>query len=108
MRQLASRMLLVFTAFLLIGGCAALKKDYDETADWSAQKIFEEGKKELADKHYEDAIKYFEPTAPMPPRRNWKRPTPITNTRNRNRPSPLPTASSACTPLTRTWTTPGI
>ena len=60
MPHIASRLLIVFTALLLIGGCASLKKDYDETADWSAQKIFEEGKKELANKKYDKAIEYFE------------------------------------------------
>jgi outer membrane protein assembly factor BamD len=45
---------------LLIGGCGLLPDVKDETADWSAQKLYTEAKEALNDGSYEKAIKYFE------------------------------------------------
>ena len=54
MRSLA----IIFT--LLLGGCGLLPEAKDETAGWSAQKLYSEAKAAMADASYEKAIKYFE------------------------------------------------
>jgi outer membrane protein assembly factor BamD len=43
-----------------MGGCGLLPDVKDETADWSAQKLYTEAKEALNDGSYEKAIKYFE------------------------------------------------
>lgn len=49
----------VITA-LLMGGCSSLTKEYDETAGWSAQKIYSEAKDSLDTGAYDRAIKLYE------------------------------------------------
>ena len=44
----------------LIGGCGLLPEVKDETAGWSANKLYTEAKGALNDGSYEKAIKYFE------------------------------------------------
>ena len=46
-------------AAILLGGCAALIAD-DETAGWSAQKLYGEAKDAIAGKDYAKAVKYLE------------------------------------------------
>src|SRR3954471_17844000 len=43
---------------LLLGGCGL--SDFDETAGWSAQKLYTEAKTELSATNYVQAIKYYE------------------------------------------------
>ena len=43
-----------------MGGCGLLSKDADETAGWSAQKLYGEAKDAMAGKEWEKAIKYLE------------------------------------------------
>jgi outer membrane protein assembly factor BamD len=45
---------------LLLGACGLLPEVQDETAGWSAQKLYEEAKDASADGSYTDAIKYLE------------------------------------------------
>jgi len=47
-------------AALLLGGCGVFGEPKDETAGWSAQKLYTEAKALLADGGYEKAVKYFE------------------------------------------------
>jgi outer membrane protein assembly factor BamD len=49
-----------FAAALLLGGCGLLPEAQDETANWSAQKLYTEAKDAMAEGSYEKAIKYFE------------------------------------------------
>jgi outer membrane protein assembly factor BamD len=44
----------------LLGGCGLLPDVIDETANWSASKLYAEAKSSMADGAYEKAIKYFE------------------------------------------------
>jgi len=45
---------------LLLGGCGGAQEERDETAGWSAQKIYDEAKSEMQDGTYEAAIRLFE------------------------------------------------
>jgi outer membrane protein assembly factor BamD len=45
---------------LLLAACGVLPEAKDETAGWSAQKLYTEAKTAMADASYEKAIKYFE------------------------------------------------
>lgn len=56
MRSLAS--LLVLFAFL--GGCGLLPEQSDETAGWSANKLYAEAKAAMNDGAYDKAVKYYE------------------------------------------------
>jgi outer membrane protein assembly factor BamD len=47
-------------ASLSIGGCGLLPKDMDETAGWSAQKLYGEAKDAMAARTWDKAIKYLE------------------------------------------------
>lgn len=47
-------------ALLAAGGCGLLPKDTDETAGWSAQKLYGEAKDAMASKTWDKAIKYLE------------------------------------------------
>jgi outer membrane protein assembly factor BamD len=47
-------------AALTLGGCGLLPEVQDETAGWSAQKLYAEAKDNLAEGNYERAIKLFE------------------------------------------------
>jgi outer membrane protein assembly factor BamD len=51
---------LLLTATLILGGCGLLPAVQDETAGWSAQKIYATAKEELNDGNYEHAVKLFE------------------------------------------------
>jgi len=51
---------LVLAATLALGGCGLLPEVQDETAGWSAQKIYSEAKDNLNDGNYEKAVKLFE------------------------------------------------
>ncbi|MCF8197775.1 MAG: outer membrane protein assembly factor BamD [Sulfuritalea sp.] len=44
----------------LLGGCGLLPDVIDETAGWSANKLYSEAKNSMAEGGYEQAIKYFE------------------------------------------------
>ena len=58
MRTLKSLSIVVLA--LAISGCAWMTGPKDETADWSAGQIYAAAKESLADRDYEDAIRYFE------------------------------------------------
>ncbi|MEW6690894.1 MAG: outer membrane protein assembly factor BamD [Pseudomonadota bacterium] len=45
---------------LLAAGCSLLSQETDETAGWSAQKLYGEAKDRMNSKDYEKAIKYLE------------------------------------------------
>ncbi|MBR0566245.1 outer membrane protein assembly factor BamD [Azoarcus sp. L1K30] len=45
---------------LLLGGCGMLPEQIDETAGWSAQKLYSEAKSSMTEGGYDQAIKYFE------------------------------------------------
>jgi len=51
---------LVLAATFALGGCGLLPEVADETAGWSAQKIYSEAKENLNDGNYERAVKLFE------------------------------------------------
>jgi outer membrane protein assembly factor BamD len=57
MRSLASLALLLA---LFVGGCGLLPEQIDETAGWSANKLYSEAKDALADGAFDKAIKLFE------------------------------------------------
>lgn len=44
----------------LLGGCGLLPDQSDETAGWSASKLYSEAKSSMADGAYDKAIKYYE------------------------------------------------
>lgn len=50
----------LLAAALTLGGCGLLPEVQDETAGWSAQKIYAEAKDNLNDGNYEKAVKLFE------------------------------------------------
>lgn len=56
--QTLAKMALLAT--LVLGGCGLLPEVVDETAGWSAQKLYSEAKDELGSGNYERAIKLFE------------------------------------------------
>ena len=45
---------------LLLGGCGLLPEQKDETAGWSANKIYSEARIAMTDGAYDKAVKYFE------------------------------------------------
>ena len=45
---------------LLLAGCGLLPEAKDETAGWSAQKLYSEARANMSDGAYDKAIKYFE------------------------------------------------
>ena len=51
---------LTLTGFLLLAGCSGLPDMADETAGWSAQKLYTEAKESMGDGAWERAIKMFE------------------------------------------------
>lgn len=53
------RSLAVIVAFLL-AGCGALSQVKDETADWSAQRLYAAAKEAMDDGAYDKAVKHFE------------------------------------------------
>src|SRR3989338_10813409 len=58
MRSLASLLALLLALFA--SGCGLLPEDSDETAGWSANKLYSEAKGAMSDGAYDKAIKYFE------------------------------------------------
>src|SRR5512143_2039572 len=50
----------LLAATLTLGGCGLLPEVQDETAGWSAQKLYAEAKDNLNDGNYERAVKLFE------------------------------------------------
>ncbi len=50
----------LLSAVLTLGGCGLLPEVKDETAGWSAQKLYSEAKDNLNDGNYERAVKLFE------------------------------------------------
>ncbi|NWG32166.1 MAG: outer membrane protein assembly factor BamD [Rhodocyclaceae bacterium] len=58
MRSLAS--LLVLFLIALVGGCGLLPEQIDETAGWSANKLYAEAKSAMGEGAYDKAVKYFE------------------------------------------------
>src|SRR5512139_481358 len=50
----------LLTVMLTLGGCGLLPEVQDETAGWSAQKLYAEAKDNLNDGNYERAVKLFE------------------------------------------------
>jgi len=58
MRSLAS--LLAILALSLFAGCGLLPDQIDETAGWSANKLYAEAKTAMGEGAYDKAVKYFE------------------------------------------------
>jgi len=58
MRSLAS--LFAILALLLVSGCGLLPEQADETAGWSANKLYAEAKGAMGEGAYDKAIRYFE------------------------------------------------
>src|SRR3989337_2500373 len=54
----SSLLALLLAAALVAAGCTSAP--YDETANWSAQELFDEAKESLRAKDYAKAIQYFE------------------------------------------------
>ena len=45
--QLASRVLLMLAALVVIAGCGTKAPEYDPTANWNAERLFQDGKTEM-------------------------------------------------------------
>lgn len=58
MRSLAASFFL--TLILTLSGCGLLPDQIDETAEWSASKLYSEAKNAMGEGTYDKAIKYFE------------------------------------------------
>jgi len=58
MRSLAA--ILALLAASLIAGCGLLPDEIDETAGWSANKLYAEAKSAMTDGAYDKAIKLYE------------------------------------------------
>jgi outer membrane protein assembly factor BamD len=58
MRSLAASIFL--SLFFLVSGCGLLPDQMDETAGWTANKLYAEAKDAMADGAYDKAIKFFE------------------------------------------------
>lgn len=58
MRSLAALLALLFIT--LAAGCGLLPEEVDETAGWSANKLYAEAKTAMGEGTYDKAIKYFE------------------------------------------------
>jgi outer membrane protein assembly factor BamD len=52
--------LLLAIAALLIAGCGGLGREEDETAGWSAQRLYDEAREAMASREWPKAIRYFE------------------------------------------------
>lgn len=59
MRSLSALTLFTLLA-LAVGGCSSLLDQQDETATWSANKLFTEAKTAISEGSFEKGIKYFE------------------------------------------------
>jgi outer membrane protein assembly factor BamD len=60
MRRSLLSLAIVLAAAFALGACSFFKQDYDETAGWSANKLYGEAKDAMAAKNWEKAIKYLE------------------------------------------------
>lgn len=61
MRSLAAlAVIFAFTLSSLLGGCGLLPEQSDETANWTAQKLYSEARDAMNDGAYDKAIKLFE------------------------------------------------
>lgn len=64
MYNIKRNILTLFTAIaagLLVAGCGMFSgKEVDETRGWSVQKLYAEARQELADRNWENAVKYYE------------------------------------------------
>ena len=60
MKRSLLALLALIALTLAIGGCGLLPKDTDETAGWSAQKLYGEAKDAMTGKVWDKAIKYLE------------------------------------------------
>ena len=86
MRSVAAAAIFFALLSFLIGGCGLLPDQVDETAKWSAEKLYAEAKEAMNDGAYDKAIKNFEkleaatPMAAMPSRRRSKSPMLISAT----------------------------
>lgn len=64
MYNIKRNILTLFTAIavgLLVSGCGIFGgKEVDETRGWSVQKLYAEARQELADRNWENSIKYYE------------------------------------------------
>jgi outer membrane protein assembly factor BamD len=58
MRSVAA--LLVSLLLLGLSGCSLLPEESDETAGWSANKLYSQAKESMSDGAYDKAVKYFE------------------------------------------------
>lgn len=58
MRSLASLLALLLALFA--SGCGLLPDEIDETAGWSASKLYSQAKEAMGDGSYDRAVKYFE------------------------------------------------
>lgn len=54
------RSLAAIIVLLVLAGCGVLPEAKDETAGWSAQKLYSEARGSMGEGSYEQAIKYFE------------------------------------------------
>jgi outer membrane protein assembly factor BamD len=57
-----ARSLMVIVAALLLGACSSFNfsSNTDETATWSAQRLYQEAKESMNDGNYQQAIRYYE------------------------------------------------
>jgi len=54
------RSLAILFTLLLLGGCGIFSEQADETAGWSASKLYSEAKEAMGDGAWDKAIRYFE------------------------------------------------
>jgi outer membrane protein assembly factor BamD len=57
--QLASRLLLMLAALVLIAGCGTKAPEYDPTANWNAERLFQDGKTEMNAANWRTAKERF-------------------------------------------------
>jgi outer membrane protein assembly factor BamD len=57
--QLASRILLMLAALALIAGCGTKAPEYDPTANWNAERLFQDGKTEMNAANWRTAKERF-------------------------------------------------
>ena len=51
---------LIFAALLSLSGCGLLPEQKDETAGWSANKLYTQAKEAMSEGSWDKAVKYFE------------------------------------------------
>ncbi len=60
LRRVLTRFFVALAAAVLVGACGLLPEAIDESATWSASKLYSEAKEAMNDGAYDKAIKYFE------------------------------------------------